>query len=197
MFEKTKYDWVEAMAICLVDFLEESRKPLKNYIKNRINNDDDAEDILQDVLLKLTNNIDKLMDSQRINAWIYKITRNAIIDYYRRNRRFTELERLSTETPLELEDDLSSNSEIAFCLKNMVEELPDIYKQAIVLTAFENHTQKEYSEMAGISLSGAKSRVQRARTLLKEMVLGCCSLEFDRLGNIIEYKKRSTDCQYC
>jgi RNA polymerase sigma-70 factor (ECF subfamily) len=108
-----------------------------------------------------------------------------------------ESESLPEEMPLVLEDDLSLNSEIAFCLKNMVDELPDIYKQAITLTAFENHTQKEYSEMAGISLSGAKSRVQRARSLLKEMVLGCCSLEFDRLGNIIDYKKRKGDCKYC
>lgn len=190
-------DWVKAMAICLVDFLEESRKPLRKFIRNRIANEDDAEDILQDVLLKLINNIDKLMDNQKINAWIYKITRNAIIDYYRRNRHHSEFGSLSEDLPAELEDDLSSNSKIALCLKNMVEELPDIYRQAIVLTAFENRTQKEYSEITGISLSGAKSRVQRARSLLKEIVLGCCYLEFDRLGNIIDYKKRSEDCKYC
>lgn len=79
----------------------------------------------------------------------------------------------------------------------MVDKLPEKYKQAIIITVFENHTQKEYSEMVGISLSGAKSRVQRARDILKEMVLGCCSLEFDSLGNIINYKKRNSNCQFC
>ena len=185
------------MVICIVDFLEESKASLKSFIKNRVTNEADAEDILQEVFMKLISNIDKLMDNQKIRAWIYKITQNAIIDYYRRNRRFTELENLPEELPLVMDDDMSANYEIAVCLKNMVEKIPDKYRQAIEYTVFENHTQKEYSEMAGITLSGAKSRVQRARSLLKEMVLGCCNLEFDRLGNIIEYKKRSTDCQYC
>jgi len=185
------------MSICLVDFWEESKTPLRSFIKNRVAKEADVEDILQEVFLKLISNIDKLIDNQKMYAWIYKITQNTIIDYYRKNRRDTELKSLSAETTLVLEEELTSNKEIAFCLKNMVEELPDIYKQAIVLTAFENHTQKEYSDIAGISLSGAKSRVQRARSLLKEMVLGCCTLEIDRLGNIIEYKKRSKDCQYC
>jgi RNA polymerase sigma-70 factor, ECF subfamily len=185
------------MSVCLVDFWEETKAPLKSFIKNRVANEADTEDILHDVYLKFISNIDKLLDSQRINAWIYRITQNAIIDYYRRNRRYTELKSLPTEIPVELEEDLTSNKEIAFCLKNMVEKLPDRYSEAIVYTVFGNHTQKAYSEMAAISLSGAKSRVQRARSILKEMVLGCCSLEFDNLGNIINYKKRSKNCKYC
>jgi RNA polymerase sigma-70 factor (ECF subfamily) len=186
-----------AMSICLIDFWEETKAPLESFIKKRVANETDTEDILQEVFLKLVSNIDKLMDNKKIHAWIYKVTRNAIIDYYRRNYRYAELAGLSKEKSLVLEDDLTSNKEIAFCLKNMVENLPVKYKEAIVYTVFENHTQKEYSEKAGISLSGAKSRVQRARNLLKEMVIGCCSLEFDRLGNIIEYRKRSENCKYC
>ncbi len=185
------------MEICLFDFWEESKTPLQSFIRNRVANEADAEDILQEVFLKLISHIDKLMDNQKIYAWIYQITKNAIIDYHRRNYSNSVLESLPEEMPLVLEDDLSSNNEIAFCLKNMVEKLPDKHRQAIVYTVFENHTQKEYSEMVGISLSGAKSRIQRARSLLKEMVLGCCSLEFDRLGNIIDYKKRSASCKYC
>lgn len=184
------------MAICLINFLEELKTPLKTFIKKRISNDADAEDILQDVCLKLISHIDKLMDAQNIYAWIYQTTRNAIADYYRRHQH-TQFESLPEELPDSLDDDFSSNQEIASCLKNMVERLPEKYKQAIVLTVFENRTQKEYGEMVGISLSGAKSRVQRARGLLKKMVLGCCSLELDQLGNIINYQKRSADCKYC
>lgn len=189
--------WVIIMAICLVDFWEESKTTLKNFIGDRVSNEEDTEDILQDVFLKLISNIDKLMDDQKVHAWIYRITRNAIIDYYRRNHKNFDLESFSEELPLVLDEDLTSNKEIAYCLKNMVNKLPEKYKQAIIITVFENHTQKEYSEMVGISVSGAKSRVQRARNILKEMVLGCCSLEFDSLGNIINYKKRSITCKYC
>ncbi len=185
------------VSICLIDYWEESKAPLKNFIRNRVSNEEDIEDILQDVFLKLISNIDKLMDDQKVHAWIYRVTRNAIIDYYRRNHKSLDLESIPEELPLVLDEDLTFNKEIAYCLKNMVDKLPEIYKQAIQITIFENHTQKEYSEMVGISVSGAKSRVQRARDILKEMVLGCCSLEFDGLGNIINYKKRSSNCQFC
>lgn len=72
--------------ICLVDFWEESKITLKNFIRDRVSNEEDAEDILQDVFLKLISNVDKLIDNQKVHAWIYKTTRNAIIDYYRRNQ---------------------------------------------------------------------------------------------------------------
>ena len=185
------------MALCIAEILEESRIPLRNFIRKRVANEEDVNDILQDVSIKLLSNIDKLFDSQKINAWIYKITRNAITDYYRKNHNYMEFDSLPVELSVVPDEDFSSNHEIASCLKNMVNNLPGKYKEAIILTAFENHTIKEYSEMAGISLSGAKSRVQRARCLLKEVVFKCCSLEFDRLGNIINYKKRSSDCKYC
>lgn len=185
------------MSTCIVDFWEESKASIKSFISKRVANEADAEDILQDVFLKLISNIDKLLDSQKMHAWIYKITRNAIIDYYRKNHRQLEVIAIPEEIPFELEDELTSNKEIAFCLKNMVTKLPAKYREAIVYTVFENHTQKEYSEITGLSLSGAKSRVQRARQLLKDMVLRCCILKFDRLGNIIDYKKRRTDCEYC
>ncbi|KOA19784.1 RNA polymerase sigma factor SigZ [Clostridium homopropionicum DSM 5847] len=69
--------------------------------------------------------------------------------------------------------------------------------QAILQTEFQNMTQKELSDKLGISISGTKSRVQRARKMLKEMLLGCCELEMDRRGNIIGYKHKSSQCKYC
>ncbi len=185
------------MVLCVAEFLEKSKKPLKSFIKKRISNEADAEDILQDVFLKLISNIDKLADKQKINAWMFKITRNAIVDYYRKNRHEVSYEIMPPEPPVIIEEEVSENYEIATCLKNMADKLPEKYRQAICLTVFENYTQKEYSQIIGISVSGAKSRVQRARHLLKKMVLDCCTLEFDALGNIIGYRKRNETCMFC
>jgi len=79
----------------------------------------------------------------------------------------------------------------------MIENLPDKYKEAILLTELNQLTHKELGESLGISLSGAKSRVQRARKMLKEMLTSCCSLEFDVMGNIIDYKHNMSKCKYC
>ncbi len=167
---------------------KEFSAPLRAFIKKRIPKEEDTDDILQEVFIKIHKNIENLKDNDKIHAWIYKITRNTINDYYRKGNKITKEISLFKEMPQQHDDELSTHKEIAGCLKSMVANLPDKYRDAIILTEFQNLTQRELSEKMGISISGAKSRVQRARKKLKEMLLECCSFEFDRLGNIIDYK---------
>jgi RNA polymerase sigma-70 factor (ECF subfamily) len=183
--------------VCVNDIWEQFNKPLKKFIRKRVNNDQDTDDIFQEVFIRIHNNIGSLKDDSKINAWIYNIARNVIIDYYRKHEKSIKLVEIYEDLIIEKDDELSLNSEIANCLKPMIDTLPEKYKQAIILTEFENLTQKELSKSMGLSLSGAKSRVQRARKKLKEIILDCCSLEFDNLGNIINYEHKSADCKYC
>lgn len=88
-------------------------------------------------------------------------------------------------------------NEIASCIKAMINHLPEKCRQAIISTEFAGLTQKELGEKLGLSLSGAKSRVQRAREKLKAMLLECCHFEFDRLGNILDYRHKENTCPYC
>ena len=126
-----------------------------------------------------------------------RVARNTITDYYRRNHNKFEITDLTENLESITDEELSANTEIASCLKLMVDSLPETYKQAILLTEFKNMTQKELSEKLGISISGAKSRVQRARKMLKEMLLLCCQLEIDSRGNIIDYRHKNSECKYC
>lgn len=177
--------------------LEQFDRPLKDYIKRRVKTDQDAEDIMQDVFYKIYKNIDHLKDTDKIYAWIYQITKNAIIDYYRKNPSvnvaFDDFEEKSDVTY----EEVNANEEISQCIKAMIHSLPDKYKQALIFTEFHNLTQKELAEKMGLSVSGAKSRVQRARAKLKELLLGCCHLKFDRYGNVIEYEHKCSDCKFC
>lgn len=174
-------------------------KPLMSFIKKRVNNDEDAEDILQDVFCKIQNNINGLKASDKIHAWVYSITRNAITDFYRTHRIGNLSSELSDDIPDNRLDSGSENAneEIAQCLIEMINSLPDKYKEALLLTKFQNLTQMELSKRLGLSLPGAKSRVQRARGKLKEMLFDCCNLEFDRLGNVIEYQDKKNRCKFC
>jgi len=174
---------------------EEYHQALKSYIKTKVPTEQDAEDILQETFIKIYNNIEKLMDDSKLKPWVYSITRNTIVDYYRARHK---IESVQFSEALITEDTASSfNKDIANCLKTMITTLPDNYKQAIILTEFKNFTQKELSEQAGITISGAKSRVQRARYKLKKRLLDCCNFEFDRLGNIIDYEHKKGQCKYC
>ena len=173
---------------------EQFNKPLKSFIKSRVKNDQDIDDILQDVFYKIHSNINSIREDDKVHAWVYRITRNSIIDFYRAYKNEKRLIELSDDIS-EIAYESSANDEILECLKAMIQNLPEKYKQAIILTEYQNLTQKELGERMGLSISGAKSRVQRARTKLKDMLLCCCHFEFDRLGNVIEYNHKCSDCK--
>jgi RNA polymerase sigma-70 factor (ECF subfamily) len=171
--------------------------PLKDFIKKRVNNDQDVEDILQTVFLKIHIHINNLIETNKVRSWIYSITRNAIIDFYRSKNHDSDIESLTEDMLIGVQEEETLNNEISQCLNTMIQYLPEKYKQAIILTEFHNLTQKELADRTGLSVSGAKSRVQRARLLLKEMLMNCCIFELDRRGNVIDYKHKSKDCKYC
>lgn len=98
------------------------------------------------------------------------------------------------DLPEELPDD-DVVSELLPCVRAMVRSLPEMDRQALVLTEYQGLTQKEMAERLGLSFSGAKSRVQRAREKLKQQLLECCHFELDRRGHIIDYQPRCQSCE--
>jgi hypothetical protein len=77
-------------------------------------------------------------------------------------------------------------------------ELPPRYRDALILTEWQGMSQDELAKKVGLSVSGAKSRVQRARSQLKQLLLDCCRFEIDRRGNVIDYTSRAkSECRDC
>ena len=166
---------------------------LKQFILKRVVDEDNAEDILQDVFVKIHTRIHTLRDEEKLPGWIYQIARNAIYDYYRAQRDTLALPdsaMLIAEEPL----NASAIEELLPCIREMVERLPAEYRQALILTEYDGLSQKELAERLGISYSGAKSRVQRAREKLKTMLLDCCHFQFDHSGRVIDYQPRLDCC---
>ena len=117
--------------------------------------------------------------------------RNAIYDYYREQRASVELPEVPY-LPDDPHDDMVS--ELAPSIRRMVNSLPPHYREALILTEYEGLSQKALSERLGISFSGAKSRVQRARQQIKQMLLDCCHFQFDSAGRIIDYQPICACC---
>jgi RNA polymerase sigma-70 factor (ECF subfamily) len=173
---------------------EEFHAPLQQFIRRRISDEATAEDVLQEVFLRIHQRMDSLRDVRKLEGWIYQITRNAIIDAYRSRKHETTLEAAEVlDLPEELPDD-DVVSELLPCVRAMVRSLPELDRQALVLTEYQGLTQKELAERLGLSFSGAKSRVQRAREKLKQQLLECCHFELDRRNHILDYQPR---CQRC
>jgi len=134
-----------------------------------------------------------LKDDTKIRNWIYQITRNTIIDYYRKPKiqlediTTTPLEDTGTIPTIDEEPEESPVAEIAGGLREMVTALPEKYAQALLLVEFNGLSQIELAQKLGISISGAKSRVQRGRQMLRDSLMKCCHFQFDRYGTIIGY----------
>lgn len=170
---------------------------LSTFIRKYVAESTDVDDVLQEVFVKVHTHIATLREEEKLRSWVYQIARNAIMDYYRQRRQMEPIEQIEHVQVIEEDDSVFENAahELAPCIQEMVEQLPTKYRQALLLTEYEGLTQKELSTRLGISFSGAKSRVQRARTLLKNMLLTCCNFQFDRLNHVIDYQPRHDCCE--
>jgi RNA polymerase sigma-70 factor (ECF subfamily) len=162
---------------------------LRRFILRRVNSPEDADDLLQETFIKIHGKLDTLEDRERLDAWVYQIARNTVTDYYRRQRAVESLPEGGIEiAAIEPEEpDNGVEQIVGGWLRPMVETLPERYRQALILTEFEGLSQREMAEKLGLSYSGAKSRVQRGRVMLKQQLVDCCHFEFDRRGSIIDY----------
>ena len=168
---------------------------LGQFIRARVADPATAEDILQDVFVRIQKRLGQLRDPARLQSWLYLITRNAIIDHYRTHKETVEV---PDSLPAEPDEHNGEVEELKAAFRRMIYNLPEPYREALILTEFEGLTQQQLAEKAGISLSGAKSRVQRAREQLKRMLNECCAFEFDRRGKVIGCEpRRKTDCSDC
>lgn len=171
---------------------EQYRTSLLVFIQKRVDDPMASEDILQDVFLRIYSNLPTLQDVNRLPGWIYQITRNAVVDYYRSRRPSLPLPEWVTQP--ESENEESVEKELACCLLPMIETLPEKYRTAIILSDIDGVPQSQIAESQKITLSAAKSRVQRGRKLLKIMFEDCCVFNFDVRGQLMNYEPRCDEC---
>lgn len=168
---------------------------LRSFIKSRVIDDTATDDTLQNVFLKMHTGLASLQDKTKLKSWLYQIARNAIIDYFRSRKPTVEVPEWLPQPETDSGEKVAQ--ELSKCLQPMIQLLPENYREAIILSELHGLTQKEVAQVQGISLSGAKSRVQRGRVLLKNMLAECCRLEFDHSGRLCDYERKDGACNTC
>jgi RNA polymerase sigma-70 factor, ECF subfamily len=178
---------------------------LLGFIARRVRTHEDAEDILQEVMLRIHRASGELEHVEHLTGWIYRIASNAIVDHYRRpaRRELPAGSQGDVEVPDKAEptsladapDTVELRAELARCLSPLLERLPASYRQALELTEVEGLTQVEAAARLGLSVSGMKTRVQRGRRRLEELLLDCCHVELDRRGGVTGYRSRRGRCE--
>jgi RNA polymerase sigma-70 factor (ECF subfamily) len=179
------------------DIWNEFSSSLHQFIVSRVDDRAAADDILQEVFIKITRSVSQLRDATRLRPWLYRITRNAIIDHFRQNRPEVPLPENLQEHAGEGENQAEISPGLASCVRVLINRLPRKYREAIELTEFGGLTQIAMGEKLGLSPSGAKSRTQRARIMIRELLLECCCFELDRQGNVLDYHTHSESAPKC
>ncbi len=161
------------------------------FIARRVSGTD-ADDVLQNVLLKIHKSGGDVSD-ERFAPWVFKVARNAIVDHYRSARPAfageTDDANDANTTP-----DADDERLLLGCVAPFVAKLESPYREAITLVELEGMTQQGAADVAGVSLSGMKSRVQRGRRMLRAMFEECCALTFDARGRVIDAHARCEAC---
>ena len=170
--------------------------PVKDFIRNQTNNADVTDDILQEVFIKIHQNLHLLRDEERVAGWVFQIARNTVLNYFRTQKRNLENQAFhQVETEGEnLFKENNLNEIVGIWLEEFKKDLDPKYQEALQLVDIEGITQVELANRLGISVSGAKSRVQRGREQLKQKLIDCCPVKTDQYGNILEIRTKNGDC---
>ncbi len=169
---------------------------LRAFLARRVPAGVEADDLLQDVFLRVVTHLDSLRSTERPEAWLFQIARNALRDSLRaRQRKDGRTDPLEIDPPADVDTAAvpESEEELAPCLTPMIKRLAEPYRTAIELTSIQNLTQAEAARRVGISLSGMKSRVQRGREQLRQMLVRCCEIDVDVRGGVSDFHQRSAD----
>ncbi|GGS51382.1 hypothetical protein GCM10010156_07490 [Planobispora rosea] len=176
--------------------ITQMRTRLVAFVAARVDRPDEAEDIVQEVLMRISRSASELRDAGRLEAWVYQITRNAIIDHHRAAARAGRTQAravfdrsLSTEAA-----DPGALSALTGCLAPMLARLPERDRQAIAMVDYDGLTQAEAARRLGLSVPGMKSRIQRARARLRTLLLACCQIAVDARGDVREVLRPAGPC---
>jgi RNA polymerase sigma-70 factor, ECF subfamily len=175
---------------------DETFERLRSFIAIRVRDDDVAADIAQDVLVR---NIaaGTLQRVDNPTAWLYRSARNAVIDHYRTRHIHDPLGQTAELWPDPAPSDDRANDAtraLARCLQPLIAQLPEIYRDALDRVDLAGQSHHAAAADLGISTSGMKSRVQRARRQLKQLLTNCCAVQVDRLGAVASYRPNIGTC---
>jgi len=148
-----------------------------------LRNNDDAEEAVQDIFVKVYNSLDQFQSRSKITTWLYTVTRNQCLDFYRSRDRYRS-HYVSNMDPIDSTGDRMDNftgagltpdqehseREIRLKIIEAIKQLPTEYREAVYLKEIETLSYEEIAEIQGCRMGTVKSRLFRAREMLQDLL---------------------------
>lgn len=172
---------------CLMTAWTACQAELLGYLRQRANQPEDAEEVLQEVFIKAMGQGKQFCHIDNPRAWLFQVARHALADRWRLTRQHQPLPEDLAAPASEAPEPVDTLSQ---CLPRVLAELAEKDRQAITYCDIEGHSQQELATLLGLSLPGAKSRLQRARLQLKKKLETNCQVRFDAAGAVCCFTPR-------
>lgn len=167
---------------------------LKNFIRTKVRNEEDVLDIYQNVILKIITRIGTVRKNESLKSWIFTVTNNQIIDFYRKQKPNEPIENLDFDYSSIQDTDKDNSSAYHLmegCISSLIAQLPDEYKTIIAHSEIKGISQKELAESLGMNYVTLRSKVQRGRDRLKKLINDSCLIEQASQGTVTGCKPKS------
>lgn len=175
---------------CVLSAWRKHEAELKAYLDHRLKDAHLADDLLQDVFVKAMRQGNRFCSLSSARAWLFEVARNTLADHFRLRKEQVEL---PDDLAIDIEEPATVDS-LAACIPRVLSELTENDREALMLCDLQGMTQEEYARLKGLSLPGAKSRIQRARKRLLEQLTKACQVQFDENGQVLHFVPRPAVC---
>ena len=172
----------------------EYESELTAFVRARLFDKSLASDIMQEVAIKIYKNKNTLAELDNTRAWLYRVTRNTLIDFYKKNDKTIPEELYSLERIVDSQE--NDTDEMGTCLTYMMSStLSQSDNEILHLSVLEEYSLKEIATKLNLTLEGTKSKLKRAKKKLSSSFFECCSLDKDVRGNILDFKAHDEACR--
>lgn len=162
---------------CLLEAWHDYESSLYRWLIKQTHDDVLSADVLQETFLRALQHNEQFCAVQQPRAWLYRTAHHLLIDRYRKQNKV-----LLVEDPEPLPDSRDAPPAITglmACLPQALWRLPDEQRDVIEQCDLGGVTQRDYADAHQLSLPAVKSRIQRARQHLREILLAQCNIQFD------------------
>jgi len=158
-------------------------KGLYNLAYRFLSNPEDAMDVVQEVFLKAFQSLPNFRGESKFSTWIYRVCVNSCLDLLRKRPRF---EMCSLDEPMRLEDsylerqvadrgdtvqEIAERMDLGEKLLSILKDLDPHYRVIVILCDIQGYSYQETADILGISIGTVKSRLHRARNLLRNLFI--------------------------
>jgi RNA polymerase sigma-70 factor (ECF subfamily) len=159
---------------------------LRGWLRHRVGDTALADDLLQDLFLKALRQDKRFCELHNARAWLFEVARNLLADHLRMAHHMVAV----PDDLMAPADDTDTIDHLTTCLPRVLSELSIEDREAITLCDLQGMAQADFARTRGLSLSAAKSRVQRARVRLRAQMSQACQVRMDEGGRVSDFVPR-------